>query len=137
MFRAARVRATRGKSGLVGQRTLRRVVAMSLFHSSSRQQPKPHAHPAGDRCPTCEQPIGQDIARQIEARLGEQRALAQQQAKAEAEAAATKRIAAERQAIQAQAEQAALAKLADIQARLAQAELARVNVEQQMAALQE
>jgi hypothetical protein len=37
----------------------------------------------------------------------------------------------------AQAEKASMDKLADIQARLAQAELARVNVEQQMAALRE
>ena len=110
---------------------------MSLFQSSSRQQIKPQAHASGDRCPTCDQPIAQDIARQIEARLSQQQAAALQQAKAEADAAASKRIAAERQAIQAQAEQAAMDKLADIQARLAQAELARVNVEQQMTALLE
>jgi hypothetical protein len=110
---------------------------MSLFQSSSRQQSKPHAHASGDRCPTCDQPIGQDIARQIEARLREQQAAALQQAKAEADAAASKRIATERQAIQAQAEQAAVAKLTDIQARLAQAELAKLNVEQQMTALKE
>jgi hypothetical protein len=110
---------------------------MSLFQSSSRQQIKPHTHTSGDRCPTCDQPIAQDIARQIEQRLGEQRAAALQQAKAEAEAAASKRLAAERQTIQAQAEQAAVAKLTEMQARLAQADLARVNVEQQMAALQQ
>jgi hypothetical protein len=110
---------------------------MSLFQSSSRQQIKPHAHTSGDRCPTCDQPIAQDIARQIEARLSEQQAAALQQAKIEAEAAASKRLATERQAILAQAEQAAQTKLADIQARLAQADLARVNVEQQMAALQD
>jgi hypothetical protein len=110
---------------------------MSLFQSSSRQQIKPHTHTCGDRCPTCDQPIAQDIARQIEQRLGEQRAAALQQAKAEAEAAASKRLAAERQTIQAQAEQAAMAKLTEMQARLAQADLARVNVEQQMAALQQ
>ena len=109
---------------------------MSLFQSSNRQM-QPHAHTSGDRCPTCEQPIGQDIARQIETRLLEQRAAALQQARTEAEAIASKRLAVERQVIETQAEQAALAKLANIQARLAQAELARVNVEQQMAALQE
>ena len=110
---------------------------MSLFQSSSRQQIKPPAHASGDRCPTCDQPIAQDIARQIEARLSEQQAAALQQAKAEAEAAAGKRLATERQAILAQAEQAAQTKLADIQARLAQADLSRVNLEQQMAALQD
>jgi hypothetical protein len=109
---------------------------MSLFQSSNRQQMKPHAHTSGDRCPTCDQPIAQDIARQIAQRLSEQQAAALQQAKIDAEAAASKRLAAERQTILAQAEQAATAKLADIQARLAQADLARVNVEQQMAALQ-
>jgi hypothetical protein len=110
---------------------------MSLFQSSSRQPIKPHTHTSSDRCPTCDQPIGQDIARQIEQRLGEQRTAALQQAKAEAEAAATKRLAAERQTIQAQAEQAAMAKLTEMQARLAQADLARVKVEQQMTALQQ
>jgi hypothetical protein len=108
---------------------------MSLFSTSSRQPVKPHAHAAGERCPTCDQPIAQDIARQIEARQREQQAAALQQAKAEADAIANKRIAAERQAIQAQAEQAALAKLADIQAELMQARQAKTTADQQMAAL--
>ena len=108
---------------------------MSLFSTSSRQPAKPHAHAAGERCPTCDQPIAQDIARQIEARQREQQAAALQQAKAEADAIANKRIAAERQTIQAQAEQAALAKLADIQAELMQARQAKTSADQQMAAL--
>ena len=109
---------------------------MSLFSSSSRQPVKSHAHTAGERCPTCDQPIAQDIARQIEARQREQQAAALQQAKAEADAVANKRIAAERQTIQAQAEQAALAKLADIQAELMQARQAKTTADQQMATLQ-
>jgi hypothetical protein len=108
---------------------------MSLFSSSSRQPVKPHAHTIGERCPTCDQPIAQDIARQIEARQREQQAAALQQARAEADAIANKRIAAERQAIQAQAEQAALAKLAEIQAELMQARQAKTTADQQMAAL--
>lgn len=112
---------------------------MSLFSSSSRQAPqasKSHPHGVGDRCPTCEQPIGQDIARQIEARQRQQQEEALQQARAEAEAAAAKRIATERQAIQAQAEQASLAKLADIRAELARVEEARTAAHEQMALLQ-
>jgi hypothetical protein len=108
---------------------------MALF-SSAGHEPKRHAHVAGDRCPTCDQPIGQEIGRKIVAKLAEQQEAILRQAKIEADAAAAKRLAEERRAIQAQAEQAALAKVADAQARLAQAELARVNLEQQMAALQ-
>jgi hypothetical protein len=107
---------------------------MALFSSAGRQL-KPHAHGAGDRCPTCDQPIGQEIARHIAARLAEQQEAALRQAKVEADAAASRRLAEERRAIQAKAEQAAQAKVADTQARLTQAELARVNLEQQMASM--
>ena len=45
---------------------------MGLFQPSNRQAFGHQAHAAGERCPMCEQPIAQDIARKIEARQREQ-----------------------------------------------------------------
>ena len=108
---------------------------MSLFQSSNRQALKPQAHAAGDRCPLCEQPIAQDIARRIETRQREQHHAALEQARAEATAAAEQRIAAVRSEAKVQAEAAALARLADIQAQLAQAKQAQTASDAQIAAL--
>ncbi len=120
---------------------------MGLFQPSNRQnfQP-PHTHAAGERCPMCEQPIGQDIARRIEKRQQEQyeAALAKakaetaavlQQKLAEAGAAAEQKIATARAEIERAAEAASLAKLADIQVRLAQEQQARTAAADQIAAL--
>ena len=109
---------------------------MGLFQPSNRQsfQP-PHTHAAGDRCPMCEQPIGQDIARRIEKRQQEQYEAALAKAKAEAEAATQQKIATARAEIERAAQAAALAKLADIQARLAQEQQARTAAAEQIAAL--
>jgi hypothetical protein len=95
------------------------------------RQPKPHAHPQGELCPLCEQPIAQDIARRIEARMHEQQETAVAQARAEMAVAAEQAVAAARTQAKAEAEAraeaAAAAKLADIQARLAAAEQARAE----------
>jgi hypothetical protein len=109
---------------------------MGLFQPSNRQsfQP-PHAHAAGERCPMCEQPIGQDIARRIEKRQQEQYEAALAKAKTEAEAATQQKIAAARAEIERAAQAASLAKLADIQARLAQEQQARTAATEQIAAL--
>ncbi len=119
---------------------------MGLFQPSNRQGFQPHAHGAGERCPMCEQPIAQDIARKIEQRQQEQArvALAKAEAEiagkykqqlAEASAAAEQRIAAARAEMKAAAEAASAQKFADMQARLAQAELARTAAAEQMTAL--
>ncbi len=103
------------------------------------RQPKPHAHAQGGHCPLCEQPIGQDIARRIEARMREQQEAAIAQARGEMAAAAEQAVAAARNEAQAeakaQAEAAAMARLADMQVRLAQAEQARADAAGQIAAL--
>ena len=39
---------------------------MGLFQPSNRPAFGHQAHAAGERCPMCEQPIAQDIARKIE-----------------------------------------------------------------------
>ena len=120
---------------------------MGLFQPSNRQnfQP-PHTHAAGERCPMCEQPIGQDIAQRIEKRQREQyeAALAKakaetaavlQQKLAEAGAAAEQKIATVRAEMKAAAEAAAAQKLADVQLRLAQAEQAKTAAGEEIAAL--
>lgn len=120
---------------------------MGLFQPSNRQnfQP-PHTHAAGERCPMCEQPIGQDIAQRIEKRQREQyeAALAKakaetaavlQQKLAEAGAAAEQKIATVRAEIKAAAEAAAAQKLTDMQARLTEAEQAKSAAAEQVAAL--
>jgi hypothetical protein len=99
------------------------------------RHPKPHAHAQGDLCPLCEQPIGQDIARRIDARMREQQETAIAQARTEMAAAAEQAVAAARSEARAQAETAATARLADMQARLAQAEQARADAAGLVAAL--
>jgi hypothetical protein len=101
---------------------------MSLFQlDRAARRPHQHVHAHGDHCPLCEQPIGQDIARRIEARMREQQEAVVKQARAETAAAAEQAIAAARSEAKAQAEAAALARLSDFQARLAQAEQARAE----------
>ncbi|MBO0766372.1 MAG: hypothetical protein J2P50_17525, partial [Hyphomicrobiaceae bacterium] len=73
------------------------------------RQPKPHAHALGE-CPLCEQPIGQDIARRVEARMREQREAAIVQARAEMTVAADEAAAAARNEAKAEAEAAATAR---------------------------
>jgi hypothetical protein len=109
---------------------------MGLFQPSSRQAFNQHAHAASGRCPMCEQPIGQDIARRIEAKQREQYEVALAKARAEAAAAAEQKIAAARAEAKVAAETAATTKLADLQGRLAQAEQAKVAANAQIAALQ-
>lgn len=108
---------------------------MAIFSSASRQALKPHAHAVEGHCPLCEQPIGQDVARRIEARKREQYQAALDQARAEADAAAEQRVLAARNDAKAAAEAAMLGRLAEIQARLAETEQAKVSAQQQMAAL--
>jgi hypothetical protein len=93
---------------------------MGLFQPSNRQAFNPHAHAAGERCPMCEQPIGQDIARRIEAKQREQYEAALSKARAEAKLAA---------------ETAMTATLADFQAKLAQADQAKAAANDEIAAL--
>jgi hypothetical protein len=92
------------------------------------RQPKPHVHAKGDLCPLCEQPIGQDIARRIEGRVREQQEAAIMQARTEMAVATEQAVAAARSEAKVQAEAAATARLADIQARLTQAEQARAEI---------
>ena len=108
---------------------------MGLFQPSNRQAFNPHAHAAADRCPMCEQPVGQDIARRIEARQREQYEAALAKAKTDAEVVTQQKIAAARAEIERTAQAAALAKLADMQARLAQEQQARSAAAEQIAAL--
>ena len=108
---------------------------MGLFQPSNRQAFNPHSHAAAGRCPMCEQPIGQDIARRIEAKQREQYEAALVKARAEAAAAAEQKVAAARAEAKLAAETAATAKLADVQAKLAQAEQAKVAANEQVAAL--
>jgi hypothetical protein len=108
---------------------------MSLFQPSNRQPFKAHAHLAGDLCPLCEQPVGQDIARKIETRKREQYQAALDQARAEATAAAEQKVLAARAEAKLAAEAAVSTRLADIQAKLAQAEQAKVAAGEQIAAL--
>jgi hypothetical protein len=99
---------------------------MTLFQLN--RQLKPHVHVQGDLCPLCEQPIGQDLARRIEARAREQQEAAVAQARTEMAAAAEQAVAAARAEAKARAEAAATAALADVQARLTQAEQARAEM---------
>ena len=96
---------------------------MTLF----QRQIKPHVHAQNGLCPLCEQPIGQDIARRIEARMREQQEAVIAQARAEMAVAADQAVAAARSEAKAQAEAAAMARLADLQARLAQVEQSRAE----------
>jgi hypothetical protein len=108
---------------------------MGLFQPSNRQAFNQHGHAAAGRCPMCEQPIGQDIARKIEAKQREQYEAALVKARAEAASAAEQKVTAARAEARLAAETAATAKLADIQAKLAQAEQAKAAANEQLAAL--
>ncbi len=108
---------------------------MGLFQPSNRQAFGHQAHGAGERCPMCEQPIAQDIARKIEARQREQYEAALAKARAEAAKAADERIAAVRAEAKAAAEAAAAQKLGDAQARLLQEQQAKAAAQQQLTAL--
>jgi hypothetical protein len=107
---------------------------MSAFHPSPRPF-KAHGNIGADVCPLCEQPIAQDLARRIEARQHEQQRAALAQARAEAEIKVEQRIAAALAEASKAAEAALLSKLADFQAKLAQAERAQSNAQQQLADL--
>lgn len=107
---------------------------MGLRQPSSQQSIEPHAHPGGQRCPLCEQPIGQEILRRIESRHREQQEALLRRARAEAAAAAQQDLAVARQ----EARQATLmlgARAAEFQAKLAQEQQVRRTVEEQMLAL--
>jgi hypothetical protein len=108
---------------------------MGLFQPSNRQAFNQHGHAAAGRCPMCEQPIGQDIARKIDAKQREQYEAALVKARAEAASAAEQKVTAARAEAKLAAETAATAKLADIQAKLAQAEQAKAAANEQIAAL--
>jgi hypothetical protein len=109
---------------------------MGLFQPSNRQAFNPHSHAAGNHCPMCEQPIGQDIARRIEAKQREQYEAALGKARAEAAAASEQKVAAARAEAKLAAEAAVTARLADVQAKLAHAEQSRIAANEQVAALQ-
>jgi hypothetical protein len=119
---------------------------MGLFQSANRQAFGHQAHAAGERCPMCEQPIAQDIARKIEARQREQDEASLAKARAamadtlkqklaEAAAASEQKVAAVRAEMKTAAEAAAAQKLADMQARLTQAEQAKAAASEEAAAL--
>jgi hypothetical protein len=93
-----------------------------------------HLHAALNRCPLCEQSIGQDLARRIEAKRQAQREAQLRQAREEAAAAVEQELAAARQEAQ-QAAMALTARLAEVQARLAEEQTARRTDQVQMAAL--
>ncbi len=107
---------------------------MGLFQPSNRQAFNPHSH-AGERCPMCEQPIGQDIARRIEAKQREQYEAALSKARAEAVAATEQKVAAARAEAKAAAEAAMASRLTEFQSKLAQEQQARAAVQEQMTAL--
>jgi hypothetical protein len=109
---------------------------MGLFQSANRQGFTQHPHAAGDRCPMCEQPVGQDIARRIEARQREQYDALSAKAQAEAAVAAEQKIAKMRAEVKAAADAAAAARLSDVQAKLLQAEQAKVAANEKLAALE-
>src|SRR5436190_15236673 len=109
---------------------------MAIFSSASRRALKPHVHEADEQCPWCEQPIPhgkfEEITRRIESKEREQHAEVQRRLKAEfaqqtAALEAKAKTALEQTRVEAArtAEAAMLAKLAEIQSRLAQAEQAK------------
>jgi hypothetical protein len=108
---------------------------MGLFQLPPRQGLAQPAHAAGERCPTCEQPIGKDVARRIETRQREQHEAALAKARAEAEAAVEQKLAAVRAEAKVAAEGATAARLAEFQAKLAAAEQARGAAAEEVAAL--
>jgi hypothetical protein len=107
---------------------------MGLRQPSSHAMLPPHAHPNPHRCPVCEQPIGQDIVRRIEARQREQHEAAVRQARAEAAAAVEQELVAARGEAR-QAAAALGARLAEFQGKLAQEQTVRLALEAQMSTL--
>ncbi len=105
---------------------------MGLFQPSNRQAFNPHAHAVGERCPMCEQPIGQDIARRIEAKQREQYEAALSKARAEAAAAVEQKVAAARAEAKLAAETAMASRLTEFQSKLAQEQQAKAAVQEQM-----
>jgi hypothetical protein len=108
---------------------------MGLFQPAARQAHALHTHAAGERCPMCEQPIGQDVARRIEARQREQYEAALVKARAEATATMEQKLVAARAEAKLAAETAAGARLAEFQTRLAEAQQASAAAAAEMAAL--
>lgn len=108
---------------------------MGLFQPSNRQAFSPRTHAAGDRCPMCEQPVGQDLVRRIEARQREQYEAALAKAQAEAAAAVEAKMQAARAEAKLAAETAVTARFAEFQSKLTQAEQARIAANEQIAAL--
>ena len=106
---------------------------MSLFHPAPRPLHGPRH--VGNLCPLCEQPIAQDLARRIEARQLEQQRRALEQAHAEAEAKVEQRIVAALAAAKKAAEAAMTRQLADVHAKLTEAEHAKASAQEGMAAL--
>jgi len=107
---------------------------MGHHQPSSHPPLKPPGQGLHHRCPVCEQPIGQDIVRRIEARQREQYEAALHRARTEAAAAVDQQVADARS----EARQAAVAlgaRLAEFQTKLAQEQQVRLAVEAQMAAL--
>jgi hypothetical protein len=107
---------------------------MGLRQPSSHAMLPAHTHPNPHRCPVCEQPIGQDIVRRIEARQREQHEAAVRQARAEAIAAVEQELVAARGEAR-QAAAALGARLAEFQGKLAQEQTVRLALEAQMATL--
>jgi hypothetical protein len=106
---------------------------MALFHSSSRPL-EAHGHAADERCPMCEQPIARDIARRIETKRREQQEAAVAIARSEVAASTDRRVEAARVEARQAAETAMLAKLTELQARLAEAEQARAALKSEQEA---
>ena len=107
---------------------------MGLFQSPSRQAFEARGHER-DLCPLCEQPIAQDLVRRIESRRREQHQAALESARAEAIAAVEQKVITARAEAKLAAETAAGARLADFQAKLMQAEQAKIAANDQIAAL--
>jgi hypothetical protein len=129
---------------------------MAMFSSAARQAAA-HRHPSGEVCPWCEQPISNDkfdeIRRRMTAEQDQQMAALTQrfaaekaaaetkwnvelaQMRTQAAAAAAERIKQAQAEAKAAAEAAMLEQFGGLQQRLAQAEQARAEMHQQMAAL--
>jgi hypothetical protein len=107
---------------------------MGLFQPSNRQGFTPPAQ-AGECCPLCDQPIGQDTARRIEAKRREHEAAAFKQAQDKMAGVLEQKLAEARAQERKAAETALTAKLTDMQARLAQELQAKAAAAEQIAAL--
>jgi hypothetical protein len=108
---------------------------MGLQQPSSHPPLKPLGPGLQQRCPVCEQPIGQDIVRRIETRQREQYETAQRRARAEAAAAIAQQVAAARSEAAREAAVTLGARLAEFQAQLTQEQQIRRAAEEQMSAI--